>query len=353
MKRFRLMVLFSLLIAAAMLASGVGAAPKDVLQVSLSAAQSQFSASQDVLVTVTISNPNKNTVRILKWFTPADGVEEPIFTVTLDGEPVAYTGAVYKRPAATGQDYLSLKAGESLTSTVNLRDYYDLSRTGDYAIAYSASSYILFSEKGNGFKSPDPLVSQPISLKVDGRPPKITPTPTPPPAPGGTVYKTCTTTQINTLVSARSQAQTYASDAGSYLSAHPSGTSRYVTWFGTFLSSRYTSVSSHFTALHNAWDNATVTFNCGCKQNYYAYVYPNKPYEIYLCKVFWTAPLAGTDSKGGTLIHEMSHFYVVASTQDYVYGQTGAKSLAISNPAQAVMNADNHEYFAENNPVLP
>ena len=42
MKRFQLMVLFSLLIAAAMLASGVGAAPKDVLQVSLSAAQSQF-----------------------------------------------------------------------------------------------------------------------------------------------------------------------------------------------------------------------------------------------------------------------------------------------------------------------
>ena len=120
MKRFQLMVLFSLLIAAAMLASGVGAAPKDALQVSLSAAQSQFSASQDVLVTVTISNPNKNSVRILKWFTPSGGVEEAIFAVKLNGEPVAYTGAVYKRPAATGNDYLSLKAGESLTSTVNL-----------------------------------------------------------------------------------------------------------------------------------------------------------------------------------------------------------------------------------------
>ena len=55
---------------------------------------------------------------------------------------------------------------------------------------------------------------------------------------------------------------------------------------------------------------------------------------IYLCSVFWTAPLTGTDSKAGTLIHEMSHFNVVASTDDYVYGQTGAKSLAISEPAQ-------------------
>ena len=31
-------------------------------------------------------------------------------------------------------------------------------------------------------------------------------------------------------------------------------------------------------------------------------------------------------------------------------GQTSAKSLAKSNPSQAVMNADSHEYFAENTP---
>ena len=100
----------------------------------------------------------------------------------------------------------------------------------------------------------------------------------------------------------------------------------------------------------NAMDTASVTFDCGCKKKYYAYVYPNQPYKIYLCSVYWTAPATGTDSKAGTLIHEMSHFYVVASTDDYVYGQSGAKNLAITNPDNAVMNADNHEYFAENNP---
>jgi peptidyl-Lys metalloendopeptidase len=63
--------------------------------------------------------------------------------------------------------------------------------------------------------------------------------------------------------------------------------------------------------------------------------------------------MTGTDSKAGTLIHEMSHFNVVASTDDYVYGQTGAMNLALTNPDQAVDNADNHEYFAENNPFNP
>ena len=97
--------------------------------------------------------------------------------------------------------------------------------------------------------------------------------------------------------------------------------------------------------------NAGIVFDCSSKRNVYAYVYPNDPYKIYLGRVYWTAPAAGTDSQAGTLIHEMSHFTNVAGTDDVVYGQTGAKSLAISNPDAAITNADSHEYFAENYPA--
>jgi peptidyl-Lys metalloendopeptidase len=48
----------------------------------------------------------------------------------------------------------------------------------------------------------------------------------------------------------------------------------------------------------------------------------------------------------------MSHFNVVASTDDWAYGQSAAASLAISNPSQAIDNADSHEYFGENTPAL-
>ncbi|MDB5748474.1 MAG: mep [Massilia sp.] len=61
-------------------------------------------------------------------------------------------------------------------------------------------------------------------------------------------------------------------------------------------------------------------------------MYPTQPYKIYVCRAFWTAPLTGTD--------------------DNVYGQSGAASLAISDPNAAVANAGNHEYFAENTPAL-
>lgn len=347
--RFRINALLFVLLVALMLTSAVGAAPNSGAVVSLSVAQSEFDSSQDVLVTVTVSNPTNHTVRVLKWFTPAEGVEESLFAVTRDGLPVAYTGAHYKRPAVTGKDYLSLKAGESITSIVNLGDYYDLSESGQYEVAYAVASFNLFDEKGNAFKFRDVLTSEKISMQVAGRAPKGKPTPPPTPPPGGNAFSACTDTQITQLVAARDQAKTYASDAENYLLANKQGP-RYVTWFGAITSTRYNTVKSHFTAISDAMDNAGITFDCKCKQNYYAYVYPNQPYNIYLCKVFWTAPLSGTDSKAGTLIHEMSHFNVVAGTDDVVYGQAGAKNLASTDPNLAITNADNHEYFAENTP---
>lgn len=341
------------LLAALLFTSAAGAAPKEGASVSLSVAQSEFDATQDVLVTVTFANPTKHTVRVLKWFTPAEGVEEPLFAIRRDGEPVAYLGAYYKRPAATGKDYISLKAGESVSHTVNLADFYDLSQSGQYEVFYAVASFHLFDEKGNAFKFRDSLTSEPISVKVEGRAAKGKPTPPPPPPPGGNSFNACTTSQQSILVNARNQARSYASESENYLNTLNSGTARYLEWFGLFSTSRHGLVSDHFTAISDAFDNAGINFDCKCKQNYYAYVYPDRPYNIYLCKVFWTAPLAGTDSQAGTLIHEMSHFNVVAGTDDVVYGQTGARNLADTDPDAAVTNADNHEYFAENTPALP
>ena len=341
--------LFSLLF---LLVGTVGAAPGDDPIVQLSSGQSEYNASQNVLITVNISNPTTHTIRILKWFTPINGLEEPIFVVKVNGESVPYTGAIYKRPAATGNDYISLKSGKSVTYTVNLGDFYDLSTSGQYEVSFFAASYHLYNQKGNATFEPDSLTSESITLKVEGRAAKGKPTPPPPPPDGGTSFNACTVTQQSKLIAARQQASVYASGAEDYLLGSLV-TSRYLEWFGVFDPARYGTATTHFTSISNAWDNAGVNFDCKCKRDYYAYVYPDKPYYIYLCRVFWLAPLAGTDSQAGTLIHEMSHFYNVASTVDFVYGQTAARNLAITNPDNAVMNADNHEYFAENTPYLP
>jgi peptidyl-Lys metalloendopeptidase len=171
---------------------------------------------------------------------------------------------------------------------------------------------------------------------------------------GGITYTgRCTAEQQSTLFSAVGAATTMSGEAMSYLnSTKPGPTARYTTWFGTYSSGGWSTAQSHFAAISDAFNTKPLTLDCGCKKNYYAYVYSNKPYVIYVCKVFWTAPMTGTDSKGGTLIHEMSHFNVVAGTDDWAYGQSAAKSLATSDPSKALDNADSHEYFAENTPAL-
>ena len=351
-RKVRFNVFVFVVVIALLVTSIVSAAPKNGIAVKLSVAQGEFDSGQDVLVTVDITNTSKHTVKVLKWFTPADGVEESLFAVTRDGQPVAYTGAIYKRPAATGKDFISLKSGESITSVVNLGEYYDLSTSGKYEVFYAVASFNMFNEKGNAFKLKDVLTSEKISFSAKGTNGKGKPTPPPPPPAGGNSFDSCDASQQTQLVAARETAKAYAANSQSYLESGTQG-SRYTTWFGAFSTTRYNKVKNNFVAISDAMDNAGVTFNCKCKQNYYAYVYPNQPYEITLCRVFWQAPASGTDSQAGTLIHEMSHFNVVAGTDDVVYGQTGAKNLAISNPDAAVTNADSHEYFAENTPNLP
>jgi len=336
-KYFTLVLVFVLVLATLVSVTGAGAAPKNDLSVSISADKTSFSASDAVMLSVTISNNGKNPAKVLKWYTAVDEVEEAIFSVTRDGASVDYVGAHYKRPAPTGKDYVSLKPGESLTRSVDLGLYYDLSASGVYELEYNADATGLSSNK--------------LQLAVEGRAgAPIADAITPLAVTGSTSFTKCTASQITDLNTARNNASAYAANALAYLNGNNQG-ARYTTWFGIYNSTRYNTVKTHFSAISNAMDTASVTFNCGCKKKYYAYVYANQPYTIYLCSVFWTAPAQGTDSKAGTLIHEMSHFTVVAGTDDWVYGQAGAKNLAISDPAKAIDNADSHEYFAENTPA--
>ena len=108
-------------------------------------------------------------------------------------------------------------------------------------------------------------------------------------------------------------ARTYSENSKGYLAGSNVGP-RYTTWFGAYTSSRYNTAEQHFVDIDAAMDQngGQITVNCGCNQSAYAYVYPTRPYEIFVCRAFWSAPNTGTDSKAGTLVHEMSHFNIVA-----------------------------------------
>ncbi len=346
----------------AALASFAANAGNNGVTVSVSPAKNVLQASDDVFVNVTMTNTSSSPQYVLKYYTPFNNIEESLFEVTRDGVKVPYLGAHYKRPAPKSSDYLLLKPGKSYSQKVELSALYDMSVTGDYKISYKAASYNLFSSTftTSGFASTEKelgeLKSDQASMYINGRHPRGFVTEAAQavaaqPLAGSLTYTNCSSSQQSSIATSVASAKTYAANANSYLGAGKTG-SRYTTWFGAYNSTRYATVKSHFTAIADAFNNKAVVVDCSCKQSYFAYVYPTQPYKIYVCNAYWSAPNTGTDSRAGTMIHEMSHFNIVAATDDWAYGHSAAKSLATSNPSKAVDNADSHEYFAENTPVL-
>jgi peptidyl-Lys metalloendopeptidase len=331
-------------IASAMFATTAFAA-RQPIQVSVKMNQTAYQADENIPVTISISNTGKRDVQILRWKTTLDGVKEDLFEVNLNGKAVEYIGPDYKRPAPVATDYITLKAGETIESTIDISGFYDFSETGSYEIRYKSESQDTNSKSVS-------LLSENAQTWIEGRDTKAPEINTADAVSGSTAFSGCSTSRQSSLLTARDGASTYATVAYNYLNAGTVG-SRYTTWFGTYNSTRYNTVKNNFLKIRNAMVTASVTFNCACTDSAYAYVYPTQPYAIYLCNAFWSAPATGTDSKAGTLVHEMSHFNVVAGTNDYAYGQTAAKNLARTNPKRAIANADNHEYFAENTPSLP
>ena len=332
----------AVLLVAALLATPARA--QDGVIATIGAEQTSFGAADAVVVQLTLTNTGTAPAGLLRWLTPEDGITSEIFAVERDGELVPYTGIRVKRAAPADTDYVFLGAGESVTWDVDLTDAYDFAVTGTYAVTYDVASDDLFAPNG------DPsafLVSNTVEMFVEGHPRPATQV-LPKVDAASTSFVSCTTTRQTQLATARTDAATYSTDGLGYLTAGIVDT-HYTTWFGVYDATRYTTVRTHFTKILNLLANGAIIFDCTCTDaGTYAFVYPDDAtHTITLCGAFWSAPAQGTDSKAGTLIHEASHFVDVASTDDFVYGQSGAKSLAINNPANAIANADNHEYFGE------
>jgi peptidyl-Lys metalloendopeptidase len=336
---------------AALLLAGTAAtaASRDGLAVRLSVPAPVLRGDVDVVVNVSVTNTTRQAITLLRWELPTERHEGAAFRILLDGKPVTYTGVLIKRGTPTRDDYVRIEPGATLSYDVELTAAYDLSRNGTYTIEYVG--------KGGGAESAA-LRSEAMYLWLEARSERapaapetqINPTPQ---AASITYTGNCSASRQTTLANAVAAATTYASNAQTYLNRTPAATQRYTKWFGALTTARWNTAKSHYTNIYNAFATQALVLDCSCTQSYYAYVYPTQPYKIYVCNAFWSAPMTGTDSKAGTLVHEMSHFNVVAGTDDWAYGQSAAASLAISNPTRALDNADSHEYFAENTPSLP
>lgn len=335
----------------------------DGISANLTTSKKSVDYDSDVTFTLTLTNEETHPVKVLDWFTAEKGIKEPLFSIELNGESVDYQGPHYKRPAPGANDYVHIAAGESVSYKVELSSVYDLKQSGTYDIQYHAESINLLS--ANPAQSEklaqqgiDGISSNKVSVWIEGRglvghdPISVYAKPE---AGSISFSGQCSNSQRSDIMTALTAAQNMADNSLNYLQNYPSSSRsqsvRYDTWFGNYSSSRWNRVTNNFSAIKDATNNQALQFDCSCNQGYFAYVYSNQPYKIYMCNAFWSAATTGTDSKAGTIIHELSHFNVVAGTDDLAYGHSNAKALANSRPGRATRNADSHEYFAENTPA--
>ena len=317
-------------------------------------------------IAYTLLNESKQDLQVLTWNTPLEGAfNNDYFDVSFDGKKerlaVPYRERHMKRAAASAEDYILLPAGDSVSIDLDILHGYLTERVGYYSIQFDglveyyaipfsthASEYKFeVADRFQGNLQSNEVVAY-QSFSIAAMEAKLPPT-----------FSSCDADQQTQIDTALTAAEVMATEAAEALNSAAVGqraaATRYTTWFGSYLSSRYTTVSTHFNAIRDATVNKALKFSCGsprCGRNTFAFVYSNSPYEVFLCPAFWGAEPTGTDSQAGTIIHELSHFTVIGDTDDHQYGQSSAKQLGATDPNKAINNADSHEYFAENTPAL-
>lgn len=345
---------FVVLLALALSVVAAGAASAAGLRATLEVDRAWLAADDDVVAAVTITNDSARTMVVPRWQVPEARLEADLFQVTRDGRPVDYLGVLVKRPAPTPADFVAIAPGQSITGRTELSRHYDMASGGEYLVTYRLDQ-VSGDRLAELSSEAEAAASAALAIWRDG--PQLDAVDwemiNALPAPQGLSFTNCSSSQQSTVTTAVNSAKTYATGAKNYLLGKTYSTvgPRYTSWFGAKNSSRFNTTKGHYTSIENAFLTKPVVVDCSCTDSYYAYVYPTQPYKIYVCAAFWSAPTTGTDSKAGTLVHEMSHFNIVAGTDDWAYGQSACRSLANSNPKKAVDNADSHEYFAENTPA--
>ncbi|KDQ16122.1 hypothetical protein BOTBODRAFT_43700 [Botryobasidium botryosum FD-172 SS1] len=337
------------------LASPILAAPGLSLTVSAPSAIEDVDALK---VTTTLTNTGTETLKLLNdpnsVLTPQWKTRTFDITGQSSGAVPSFKGVKVKwvpTQAAAAHDYTTLAPGQTLTLQHDLAGRFNFTSSGPGAYRFSPSNTFTTVSATGELSSIQAATTAPLPLTVTG---KLAPTtllaPEAPPLGKRATFRSCSASQQTSINTAVTSAQTYATNAYNYLAGISSGTTRYTTWFGPYDATRKSTVQTHFNNIRNS-GISSYTYDCSCTDSgTYAYVYPDTFGVVYFCGAFWNAPNTGTDSRAGTINHEASHFTRNGGTQDYQYGQSGCRSLATSNPARAVMNADSHEYFAENNP---
>lgn len=329
-----------------------------------------------------MTNNGQRDYSVLKWRTPLDGLRSDCLAVTRNGKEIQYDGIYMKRSIPGPDQFLLLASGQTVSSTFDVSEGYDMTKAGNYSIALDTFlEYAIGSVEGmnvignSGIQTNIAYLSSPVEVfyvmsnshttitsgqkarRLENRTrfyergfSKFMREQTSTnivindfeKAPLNAVVTRCSKAQRRITKVAHFAAYDYAKSAILELENKENLAT---IWFGK---SHVRSAINVFKKMVEILQKDTVTYVYGgkyCERDTFAYTFLGTR-KIFLCKMYQKAPkIAKFESKMGILTHELSH--ALCHTDDIVYGQSGCKKLAKRASRRAVKNADNYEYFVE------
>ena len=172
-------------------------------------------------------------------------------------------------------------------------------------------------------------------------------------------YRGCSATQTEQVTSALQGAKDLTIKASVAVADTPD----FARWFGEYSQANAEHVRASLKSIATAIRSGSVTAQCeliredSCAAGEYAYVFSDEPYLMYLCPPFFDLPTlevlqpgtrrSNNGTQEGTIVHEVSHFMLVAATEDHCYTRNECSAMARRDPRRAVENADSYQYFTE------
>ena len=301
------------------------------------------------------NNANQD-LYLLKRNTPLEGLNSQFVSVSLDGRPLEYEGILIYRIPPTKDEFVLLKAGESISASVQITDVFSIDTDGLYTVQYSRPLQYLSVNEMSAMSIDqlrESFVRESVQLYLEDTSLLSRPKEEEVKIDYSVHIESCTT--VNFANGNRNNSGTLDSHKRlctglDKAKGSVGNNTRYVTWFGAYTAARAKIASDTFTYTRNGIGSKSLTYyNNGalCKSNYIAYTYKSYTQTVtYLCNLFYGYPTAcrGTAyTKEGTLVHEWVH--ALASRDDVVYGASNCKKLAKSKPDDALRNADSYGYF--------
>ena len=356
-----------------------------VLSASAIASNGPFSASlrmkrvykmgDEVTCEVVITNNHNMDYYLLKRHTPLDGIKSHIFAIKGNKADIEYDGYYYKWAAPTAEEYVLVPGKSSVVSSVALSQAYGFYDPRLYSVhldtqlLYSGSprrapySQHLLSNTKFFFLAPSTEQPQLTKAELERR-----------------EVAALKRASLNTVQAQQQEwmppvfvngwtpeerAQTEFAYSLAYSSALSGITDVdtepvfYQQWFGKPSNSNKDTVKNVYSTIVNEMKSDSFVlsrYGDGCTEtdrNMFGYAVFGKG-KITLCyKYLHDSEQSGFDSKMGVIIHEMTHS--VSNIKDIAgyYGITKCQLLARDDPAKAIDNADNYEYFSEATTFFP